>query len=284
MPRIIAPVAPSGWPIAIAPPLTLTLSCGDAEVLHEPHHHRRERLVHLEQVDVVDRQPGLASALRAAGAGPVSMMVGSAPQTRGRDDPSARRQAVALADLLAADGTSGGAVDDARGVAGVVDVVDPLDPVVLLERDRVEAALLADAGEARLERGEASRRSCSGRMNSSWSRMVRPLRSLHRDDRAGEVAVGPRLGGARLRLRGVRVDVGAAPALERRDQVGADALRHEVGGERGRRVHAHAPPSEPIGTRLIDSTPPARIRSSQPRADPLRGLVDGLETTRRRSG
>ena len=27
---------------------------------------------------------------------------------------------------------------------------------------------------------------------------------------------------------------------------------------------AHAPPSEPIGTRLIDSTPPARIRSSKP--------------------
>ena len=29
---------------------------------------------------------------------------------------------------------------------------------------------------------------------------------------------------------------------------------------------AHAPPSEPIGTRLIDSTPPARIRSSKPDA------------------
>ena len=27
---------------------------------------------------------------------------------------------------------------------------------------------------------------------------------------------------------------------------------------------AQAPPSEPIGTRLIDSTPPARIRSSKP--------------------
>ena len=40
---------------------------------------------------------------------------------------------------------------------------------------------------------------------------------------------------------------------------------------------AQAPPSEPIGTRLIDSTPPARIRSSKPLADPRRGLVDGLE-------
>ena len=27
---------------------------------------------------------------------------------------------------------------------------------------------------------------------------------------------------------------------------------------------AHAPPSDPIGTRLIDSTPPASTRSSQP--------------------
>jgi hypothetical protein len=38
---------------------------------------------------------------------------------------------------------------------------------------------------------------------------------------------------------------------------------------------AQAPPSEPIGTRDIDSTPPARIRSAG--TDLLGGLVDGLQ-------
>ena len=40
---------------------------------------------------------------------------------------------------------------------------------------------------------------------------------------------------------------------------------------------AQAPPSEPIGTRVIDSTPPASTRSSQPERDLLRGDVDGLQ-------
>ena len=40
---------------------------------------------------------------------------------------------------------------------------------------------------------------------------------------------------------------------------------------------AQAPPSEPIGTRDIDSTPPARIRSSKPERTCCGGHVDGLE-------
>ena len=47
---------------------------------------------------------------------------------------------------------------------------------------------------------------------------------------------------------------------------------------------AQAPPSLPIGTRLIDSTPPAMIEVLEARAHPLGGLVDGLEARRRRSG
>ncbi len=90
----------------------------------------------------------MASALRAAGAGPVSMIVGSAPDTavariRAR---GVRPSSVPTSSLPIA--TSRGAVDDARGVAGVVDVVDPLDPVVLLQRHVVEARLRADVGEA----------------------------------------------------------------------------------------------------------------------------------------
>jgi hypothetical protein len=65
-------------------------------------------------------RPALASALRAAGAGPVSAADGH------RDDPGPGGQAEVDADLLGADRHQGGAVDDAGGVAGVVDVVDLL--------------------------------------------------------------------------------------------------------------------------------------------------------------
>ena len=58
-----------------------------------------------------------------------------------------------------------------------------------------------------------------------------------RDDRAREPAVGPGLGSPGVRLSGEGVHVGAAEALDGRDQVGADALRHEAGGQRGGRVH-----------------------------------------------
>ena len=56
-----------------------------------------------------------------------------------------------------------------------------------------------------------------------------------RDDRAGEAALVPGAGGALLALDGVGVDVVAGEAELGGDDVGADALRHEVGleGERG---------------------------------------------------
>ncbi len=40
---------------------------------------------------------------------------------------------------------------------------------------------------------------------------------------------------------------------------GTNAVSNAVAGS-----EAHEPPSEPMGTRDIDSTPPARIRSSKP--------------------
>ena len=101
--------------------------------------------------------PALSSALRAAGAGPVSMISGSEPLTAVDTMRARGVRPYALADRRVADGHQRGAVDDARRVAGVVDVVDLLDPVVLLQRHGVEAALLADVGEAGLERRRGSR-------------------------------------------------------------------------------------------------------------------------------
>ena len=98
--------------------------------------------------------PALASALRAAGAGPVSMIVGSAPETavartraRGVSPRSLPTCSEPIA-MIAAPSTMPG------GVAGVVDVVDLLDPVVLLEGHVVEARVGPDRGEGRLQPGE----------------------------------------------------------------------------------------------------------------------------------
>ena len=61
--------------------------------------------------------------------------------------------------------------------------------------------------------------------------------SLTGDDGAGEAVLLPGLGGALLRAHCECVDVVAIPALDGRDQVGADALRHEAGVEVGLGVH-----------------------------------------------
>ena len=58
------PDMPTGWPSAIAPPLTLTIVVGDAEVAHRRDADRGERLVELEQVDVGDRHVVACSSAR----------------------------------------------------------------------------------------------------------------------------------------------------------------------------------------------------------------------------
>ena len=56
------PVAPSGWPSAIAPPLTFTFVRVHAEVAHRLQRDRGEGLVDLDEVDVGDRHAGLLQA------------------------------------------------------------------------------------------------------------------------------------------------------------------------------------------------------------------------------
>ena len=63
-----APVAPSGWPSAIAPPLTFTRSRSAPVSCCQARTHRGERLVDLDQVDVVQGEPGaLAGRGRSRG-------------------------------------------------------------------------------------------------------------------------------------------------------------------------------------------------------------------------
>jgi hypothetical protein len=60
---------------------------------------------------------------------------------------------------------------------------------------------------------------------------------LHRHHRILEAALVPGLGGALLALHRIGIDVVARKAVFGRDQVGRDALRHEIGRHRDRRIH-----------------------------------------------
>ena len=100
---------------------------------------------------------------------------------------------------------------------------------------------------------------------------------LDRDDGVGELALVARGGGALLRAGGVRVDVLAAELLDRRDEVGADALRDErrvvvrLGVHRpGAAVGAHRHARHRLDAAGEDEVLPAG-------GDLLRGDVDGLE-------
>ena len=73
------PVPPMGWPSAIAPPLTLSLSDRDRQVLQHREHLRGERFVQLDEIEVVEREPGLLQQLLTAGTGPMPIRRGSTP-------------------------------------------------------------------------------------------------------------------------------------------------------------------------------------------------------------
>ena len=76
----MAPVAPMGWPRAMAPPFTLTFSGSTVVSRKNRSTTDGERLVDLEQVDVVEGHAG-TSAMHSWNrrAGAVSMMSGSSP-------------------------------------------------------------------------------------------------------------------------------------------------------------------------------------------------------------
>ena len=199
---------PSGWPIAMAPPLTLTFSGSRSRS-------RMKRIATAAKASLISKRsmssgvrPALASALRAAGrrAGEHDRRVGAGDG--GRDDAGARREAEVLADLLAADRDERGAVDDAGGVAGVVDVVDLLDPVVLLERHRVEAEVAVE-GERRLEPGQALHGG-AGADELVLLEHGEAVQVLHRDHASCRSSRWPGPWRRGLRLGGVRVDVLAA--------------------------------------------------------------------------
>ncbi len=117
----------------------------------------------------------------------------------------------------------------------MVHVIDALDLRVALQDHRVEAVLLALLGEGGLQ------------LRQRFERGLRPhvfvsvedgqaVDVLHWHDGLREAALVPGLLGAALRFGGVGVEFIARVAPLGGDEVGGDALRHEVGFRRYLRV------------------------------------------------
>ena len=94
------PIMPSGCPSAIAPPLTFTRS-GSSRALDAREGLARERLVELDEIEVVHFQAGASQGLAVAGTGPIPMSAGSTPASAGR--PRGPAAAAAAGELGRAD-------------------------------------------------------------------------------------------------------------------------------------------------------------------------------------
>ena len=157
----------------------------DAELAEDGEALGGEGLVEFDDVHVVDLEAEALEQLlrrrRRADAHDPRRNAGDG----GAEDPGARGQAVALGRLLAGDDQRGGAVVDARGVAGG------------------DAAVLADDGLQRRQFVEAGQARMLVLVDDQ--RVALALRDGDRDDLGGETAVGLR--GGRLLLAAQREGV-----------------------------------------------------------------------------
>jgi hypothetical protein len=143
---------PKGWPTAIAPPLTFSFSSG----MPGPgggDHLGGERLVDLEEVDVVDGQAGAAQGLLRRLDRAEAHDLGRQAGDAGRDDAGERGEAELACLGVAHDHHRGGAVVERAAVAGgdqAVGAEDRLEARDALHRDAgARAVVLADDGAVR---------------------------------------------------------------------------------------------------------------------------------------
>ena len=116
---IRAPDMPTGWPSAIAPPLTLTLSSVEAELAGRRDADRGEGLVELDQVEVGGGDALLLAGLARSRWPAAAAGVESGPATRPCAPISASHSRPELLGLgLAHHDDGAGAVGDLRGRAG----------------------------------------------------------------------------------------------------------------------------------------------------------------------
>ena len=274
------PDAPSGWPIAIAPPLTLTLLRVELRPARQAGERLRgERLVELDDLDVA---PADARPARARG---------SAAST-GRD-----------AEHVGVDGVRRRGRRSARAARGPTAAPAASSPMqqragAVVERRRVARRHRAVLRERRLELARASRRDVSGadalvarelacrapgRPSRRRSRRPRPRR------RAGGCA--PRTRPApRARCRGCPASFSVLSPSEIVHCSGISGLTMRqpsvvecsVCVRRARKPRSGL--SSTHGARLIDSTPPTSTSDGVAGLDRAAGLHRGVEATSRTGG
>ena len=240
-----APDAPSGWPSAIAPPSGLSgLGSAPVSASHASGTDANASLTSNAPMSSIVRPPR-CSALRVAGIGAVSMMYRVVAGQHGGVHARDRRQPELRAPCSeVVEQQRGGAVADLRAVAGVHHAV------------RLERRLAA----SRASRSYPPRRTPSSVSNTPAAVVTGAICAANRAavDRGGGLARATRSANSSSRVRG------EAPALG--DHLGADALVRQRRRRSARRSARRAatrrsPIAEPIGTRDIDSTPPATTTS-----------------------
>ena len=160
-----------------------------------------------------------------------------------------------------------------------MNVDDALDVRMRLNGDRVEAALLANHHERRLEGRE--RLHVGVRAHVLVMLQHRQAVDVEdRGDRVLEPAVFPGRRGALLRFDRVSVDVVAREAVFRRDEISRDALRHEISRDGKRRIGGPcaAGRADADATHQFDAPADGQLVLSAHHL--RRGEIDGIEARR----
>ena len=207
----------------------------EAERLQEAQHHRGERLVDLDEINIGKLHAGglqhLFGNVDRTGQHQrrIGTDIGKGAYAR------ARFQTRLLTGLFVTDKDRRRAVDNARRIAGMVDVIDIFDFRMRLDGDGVEAAELAHLHERRLQGGE--------RLHGRSRTHVFVLRQdgqsvdvLDRHHRTAEAAFFPSRRRTFLAFDRVSVNVVARKSVFGRDQVGGNALRQEIMRHRDRGI------------------------------------------------
>ena len=228
------PVAPIGWPRAIAPPLTLTFSGSRSRsrIVFRGTAAKASLISHRSMSSTF--MPARSRHFCDAGPGAVSMITGSAPATALITIRARGVQAVGPGVVGRGQQHGAGPVDDARRVAGVVHVLDGLDLRVRLPAHLVEASARSPGTRSR---PISSNDGVSLASPSSVRAGPGELVAIEGDGAVRVRGSAPRCGRSGLRpwpwrpaagcASGERIDVVAVEALDRGDQVGRDALGHE---------------------------------------------------------
>ena len=283
--EFIAPVAPNGWPIAMAPAIHVDLVVVHVEGLHEAQHDRGERLVHLEEVDIADLHAAVGEDLLRGRhrAGQHDRGIGA--DLGGRPDAGAGREPVLLARMPCCRSEApprhrrsprncrrGGYARSAPRCGYFISAT--------ASKPGICSPMSLNAGLS----APSACMSVPGRMYSSRSRIVRPFTSATGTTDLENAVFRPGPSSAFLAFDGKRVGVVAGKPVFGRDDVGRDALRDEIrlhgdGGidGDGRPVRAHGDPAHHLH-------PAGDIGGTHPAAHLVGGRGSRPPTRSRRSG